>query len=77
MNVRTQEAQYIERWPNTTSVWAGWRRFDIPVDRYGGVQDTPCTVAPAVHLGLPPVTRLTSSAMLIEQNIKIRSGPAL
>jgi hypothetical protein len=33
----TQEAKYIENWPNTTSGWAGWRRFDIPVDRYGGV----------------------------------------
>jgi hypothetical protein len=35
--VRTQEAKYIERWPSTTSAWAGWSRFDIPVDRYGGV----------------------------------------
>ncbi len=31
-----QEAKYVERWPNTTSAWAGWSRFDIPVDRYGG-----------------------------------------
>jgi hypothetical protein len=23
-----------DRWPNTTSAWAGWSRFDIPVDRY-------------------------------------------
>jgi hypothetical protein len=35
--VRSQEAKYVERWPNTTSAWAGWSRFDIPVDRYGGV----------------------------------------
>jgi hypothetical protein len=28
---------YIERWPNTTSVWASCRGFDIRVDRYGGV----------------------------------------
>jgi hypothetical protein len=35
--VRFQEAKYVERWPNTTSAWAGWSRFDIPVDRYGGV----------------------------------------
>jgi hypothetical protein len=28
----TQEAKYIESWPNTTSAWVGWRRFDIPVD---------------------------------------------
>jgi hypothetical protein len=26
-----------ESWPNTTSAWASWRRFDITVDRYGGV----------------------------------------
>ncbi len=32
-----QEAKYVESWPNTTSVWASWSRFDIPVDRYGGV----------------------------------------
>ncbi len=32
----TQEAKYVERWPNTTFAWAGWSRFDIPVDRYGG-----------------------------------------
>jgi hypothetical protein len=29
-----QEAKYEESWPNTTSAWASWRRFDIPVDRY-------------------------------------------
>jgi hypothetical protein len=33
----TQETTYVESWPNTTSAWAGWRRFDIPVDRYDGV----------------------------------------
>jgi hypothetical protein len=32
-----QEAKYVEHWPNTTSAWASWSRFDIPVDRYGGV----------------------------------------
>jgi hypothetical protein len=31
----TQEAKYVERWPNTVSAWAVWSRFDIPVDRYG------------------------------------------
>ncbi len=36
-NVRTQEAKYIESWPNTTSACAGWSRFDILVDKYGGV----------------------------------------
>jgi hypothetical protein len=43
----TQEAKYIERWPNTTSAWAGWSRFDIPVDRYGGVHSLLiCTSSP-------------------------------
>ncbi len=35
--LETQEAKYGESWPNTTSAWAGSSRFDIPVDRYGGV----------------------------------------
>jgi hypothetical protein len=33
----TQEAKYVERWPSKTSAWAGWSRFNIPVDRYDGV----------------------------------------
>jgi hypothetical protein len=33
----TQEAKYVESWASTTSAWAGWSRFDILVDRYGGV----------------------------------------
>jgi hypothetical protein len=48
---RSQEAKYIECWPNTTSAWAGWSRFDIPVDRYGGVHSLLiCTSSP---LGFP------------------------
>jgi hypothetical protein len=44
---RNQEAKYVERWPNTTSAWAGWSRFDIPVDRYGGVHSLLiCTSSP-------------------------------
>ncbi len=35
--VPAQEAKYVESWPNMTSGWAGWSRFDIPVDRSGGV----------------------------------------
>jgi hypothetical protein len=35
--VPTQEAKYVESWPNMTSTWAGWSRFDIPVDRSDGV----------------------------------------
>jgi hypothetical protein len=35
--VQGQEAKYVEKWPSTISAWAGWSRFDIPVDRYPGV----------------------------------------
>ncbi len=35
--VVTQEAKYVESWPKTTSAWASWSRFDIPVVRYGEV----------------------------------------
>ncbi len=73
----TQEAKYVERWPNTTSAWAGWSRFDIPGDRYGGVHSL--LICTAVHWGwgLLPATRLASREILVEQNIKKRTGPAL
>jgi hypothetical protein len=49
--VLRQEAKYVERWPSTTSAWAGWSRFDIPVDRYGRVHSLLiCTSSP---LGFP------------------------
>ncbi len=35
--VIAQEAKYVESWPSTTSARAGWSRFDIPMDSYGGV----------------------------------------
>jgi hypothetical protein len=71
----SQEAKYVESWPDTTSAWAGWNRFDIPVDRYGGVHSLPlCTIR---TLGLLLVTRLASRKILIEQNIKKLTGPAL
>jgi hypothetical protein len=35
--VSPQEAKYLVSWPSTISAWAGWSRFDIPVDWYGGV----------------------------------------
>jgi hypothetical protein len=48
---RSQEAKYVESWPNTSSAWAGWSIFDIPVDRYGGVHSWPiCTSS---TLGFP------------------------
>jgi hypothetical protein len=47
--VGSQEAKYVERWPNTTSAWAGWSRFDIPVDNYDGVHSLLiCTSSPLV-----------------------------
>jgi hypothetical protein len=47
--VYTQEAKYVERWPSTTSAWAGWSGFDISVDRYGGVYSLLiCTSSPLV-----------------------------
>jgi hypothetical protein len=71
----TQEAKYVESWPNTTSAWAGWSRFDIPVDRYDGV----CSLLRRASstLGSPTCTRLASREILNEQNIKKRTGPAL
>jgi hypothetical protein len=36
-SVAAQEAKYVEGWPNKTSAWAGWSRFDIPMDRPDGV----------------------------------------
>ncbi len=70
-----QEAKYVERWPSTTSAWAGWSRYDIPVDRYGGVHSLLiCTIG---ILDLLPATGLASRKILIQQNIKKRTGPAL
>ncbi len=49
INVSTPEAKYIERWPSTTSAWAGSRGFDILEKRYSGVPSlllsTSCTLA--------------------------------
>jgi hypothetical protein len=56
--VPTQEAKYVESWPNTTSAWGGWSRFYIPVDSYGGVHSL--LLCTAVHWGLLPATRLAS-----------------
>jgi hypothetical protein len=49
--VRCQEAKYVERWPNMTSAWAGWSRFNIPVDRYGGVHSL--LICTSSTLGFP------------------------
>jgi hypothetical protein len=47
----TQEAKYVECWPNMTSALAGWSRFDIPVNRYGGVH--PLLICTNSPLGFP------------------------
>ncbi len=73
---QTQKAKYVERWPNTTSAWAGWSRFDIPVDRYGGVHSLLICTRSTVYWGLLPATRLAIRRILIQQNIKKRTGPA-
>jgi hypothetical protein len=50
--VLTQKAKYVGSWPNTTSAWAGWSRFDIPGDRYGGVHSLlGCTGVSYLPLG--------------------------
>ncbi len=43
----------------------------------GLMEYIPCYSAPALHWGLLPATRLASRKILIEQNIKKRTGPAL
>jgi hypothetical protein len=47
----TREAKYVESWSNTTSAWVGWSRFDIPVDRYGGVHSL--LICTSITLGFP------------------------
>jgi hypothetical protein len=37
----------------------------------------PCYIGPAEHWGLLPANRLASREILIEQNIKKRTGPSL
>jgi hypothetical protein len=41
------------------------------------VEYIPCYSAPAEHWGFLPATRLASRIILIEQNTKKRTGPAL
>jgi hypothetical protein len=41
------------------------------------VEYIPCYSAPELHWGFLPTTRLASRKILIEQNIKQRTGPAL
>jgi hypothetical protein len=71
----TQEAKYIQCWPNTTSAWAGWR--NLIFQWIVMVEYISFYSAPAVHFGLLLAIRSASRKTLIEQNIKIRTGPAL
>jgi hypothetical protein len=66
LTVCTQEAKYIESWPNTTSALAGWGRFDIPVDRYGGVRTFPATLYQQYTGVSYLLNRLASRKILIE-----------
>jgi hypothetical protein len=70
-----QEAKYLERWPSTTSAWAGWSRLIFLW--IGMLEYMPCYGASAEHWGPLPATRLASRKILIEQHIKNRTGPAL
>jgi hypothetical protein len=70
-----QEAKYVESWPNTPSAWAGWRRFDIPVDRYDGVHSL--LICTSSTLGSPSCHWVASREIPSEQNLKKRTGPAL
>ncbi len=52
-----QEAKHAVSWPNTTSAWAGWSRFDMPVDKYGGVHSLLICTSSTLGTGvsyLPP-----------------------
>jgi hypothetical protein len=69
--VGDQEAkyEYVESWPNTTSVWDGWSRFDTPVDRYGGVHSLlQYTGVSYLPLGQP------AGKYLLKQILKSRQG---
>jgi hypothetical protein len=75
LTVDITEAKYIERWPSTTSTWAGWSGFDIPVNII--MEYILCYSSPAVHWSLLNISRLASREIPMEQNIKIRTVPAL
>jgi hypothetical protein len=71
----TQEAKYVEGWPSTTSAWAGWSNL---IFQWTGILEyILCYGGQAEYWGLLPATRLASREILIEQNIKKRTGPAL
>jgi hypothetical protein len=50
---------------------------DLIFQWIGMVEYIPCYGGPAEHWGLLPATRLASREILIEQNLKKWTGPAL
>ncbi len=70
--VNPQEAKYIERWPNTTSAWAGWSKFDIPVDRYGRVHSL--LICTSSLLGFPTWHQASIGKYLLNKISKSRQG---
>jgi hypothetical protein len=58
-----------------TSAWAGWSRIYIPVDRYDGVHSL--LLCTRITPGSSTCHYLASRKILIDQNIKKRTGLAL
>ncbi len=71
----TQEAKYVERWPGR--LLPGLAGADLIFQWIGLLEYIPCYGGPAEHWGPLPATRLASRKILIEQNIKKWTGPAL
>ncbi len=70
--VYIQEAKYVEGWPNTTSAWAGWSRFDIPVDRYDRVHSLLHCTSWTLRLYSPIVCELRE--MFTDVQLPVRQG---
>jgi hypothetical protein len=60
-----------------TGLLPGLAGEDLTSQWIGMVEYIPCFVAPVVHWGLLPATRLASRKILTEHNIKRQTGPAL
>jgi hypothetical protein len=71
----TQEAKYLKRWPSTTSAWAGWSRFDIPVNRYDGVHSL--LICTSSILGSPTCHQASQQDNTYWAKYPKRTGPAL
>ncbi len=71
----TQEAKYVESWPNTTSAFLAGA--DLILQWIGMMERIPCYSILELHQGLLPAARLASRKILIKQNIKKRTGPSL